>query len=398
MSFGSNKSSSSSKVQTPGQRFNQWQGTMGALASVAPDMFTVTSPMDKPDANKYLDNNGNINEKQYDRAVNNYNQTANYQLNAPKYEAPTAQSGLNETAMSGLTNMQNPAYTSAGGYVKPSDYVAPGVYQPNTAGFIDPASQGLKQAGAGNVSADLTRLSDGDYKRLEESIFGSAKGGLDQAVELRNQDINQEMSDRGLWSSGMPIQQQAKEFRDNFAPLYLKAAQDAAAQRYALESGDNQNINSANTQMGIARGQYGTQASIANANNDAGYKTALMNSINQYNQNQNNQLNQYNLAAAGMANDYGLNSANALNNYNLQNADSANRFNLANTGNDLSRFSSLAGLTAQEAAMQNQFNLNNAGQTYQSQWTPLEYLANLYGGTGGTNSSQSSGGFQLALK
>lgn len=63
------------------------------------------------------------------------------------------------------------------------------------------------------------------------------------------------------------------------------------------------------------------------------------------------------------------------------------------------------GLQAQELAQQNafnqaesqfgnQFNMTNAGLNYQSQWAPLEFLAQLWNGTNGIASKSSSFGIQ----
>lgn len=86
-------------------------------------------------------------------------------------------------------------------------------------------------------------LSNGDYNRLEENIRNSKYSGLDRAWDQRKSDINQDAADRGIWASGVPTQVMAEEYRTNFAPQYAAAASDAATQRYALQSGENKDVN-----------------------------------------------------------------------------------------------------------------------------------------------------------
>jgi len=85
-------------------------------------------------------------------------------------------------------------------------------------------------------SPEFKTLTGGDYDRLEQNIVASRTAPLERAWSLRKGDINQEMSDRGLWSSGAPIQQQGKEFEQSFLPAYQQAGAEAAAQRYGMQA------------------------------------------------------------------------------------------------------------------------------------------------------------------
>lgn|SRR5574340_104063 len=93
------------------------------------------------------------------------------------------------------------------------------------------------------------QLSGGDYGRLERSIVTSRTAPLDTAWARMSDIVNQEMSDRGMLSSGAGLDKKVNIFRENFLPVYQQAGADAATQRYGLEANELAGVN----QYGLSR-------------------------------------------------------------------------------------------------------------------------------------------------
>lgn len=113
--------------------------------------------------------------------------------------------------------------------------------------FALPDYQGATFTGAGPAS----RLGGGDYGRLENSIRESQWAPIDALKTQRFADIDQEMADRGLYTSGVGADTKESIFARDFLPAYQGAANQAVSTRYGLEQADNQaanafNLNSAN--------------------------------------------------------------------------------------------------------------------------------------------------------
>jgi hypothetical protein len=90
----------------------------------------------------------------------------------------------------------------------------------------------------GYTSPTYESLNNGDYNALEQSIINSRTAPLDTAWNKYKESENQQMADRGLWSSGMPIKEQQKYYAENFLPAYQQAGADAATQRYTMQQSD----------------------------------------------------------------------------------------------------------------------------------------------------------------
>lgn len=106
-------------------------------------------------------------------------------------------------------------------------------------------------------SPQLERLSGGDYDRLESSIVDSRTAPLNRAWDLERETINQEMSDRGLWASGVPAQRMQQRFEEAYVPVFKQAGAEAAQQRYGLQSDEQARMNQA--ALDIANRQYESQ-------------------------------------------------------------------------------------------------------------------------------------------
>lgn len=89
----------------------------------------------------------------------------------------------------------------------------------------------------------LERLKNGDYNALEQSIVDSRTAPLNRAWDLERKTINQDMADRGLWSSGIPVQAMQKRFEEAYLPQFQQAGADAATQRYNLQANELAQMN-----------------------------------------------------------------------------------------------------------------------------------------------------------
>lgn len=89
-------------------------------------------------------------------------------------------------------------------------------------------------------------LSGGDYNRLEQNIVTSRMAPIQSAMDRRFRDIDQSMSDRGLYTSGLPDQAKNRVMAENFLPAITQAGAEAATQRYGMQSAENQAGNTFN--------------------------------------------------------------------------------------------------------------------------------------------------------
>lgn len=92
-------------------------------------------------------------------------------------------------------------------------------------------------------SPEARTLGGGDYDRLEQQILQSRTAPLDAAWSRRGKEIDQDMADRGLWSSGVGIQAKNDTFAQDFLPAYTQAGGEAATQRYGAQMQENQSQN-----------------------------------------------------------------------------------------------------------------------------------------------------------
>lgn len=89
------------------------------------------------------------------------------------------------------------------------------------------------------------QLSGGDYNALERNILTSLTTPMEKQQKLAMEGINQNAAKRGIWSSGL-VMQDENDQTDNYNAQLKAAAAQAAAQRYQLESGDNSATNTYN--------------------------------------------------------------------------------------------------------------------------------------------------------
>lgn len=147
------------------------------------------------------------------------------------------------------------------------------------------------------TAADLSRMADGDYDRLEREMLMSRTAPLEAAYRKASSGVDDDAARRGVWSSGLAIQGQ-HDLVDRFAPELRAAAGEAATARYGAQMQDN------------------TQA---------------------------NQSSQFN------------------------------------------------------SAQRNSMEMENANREYNAAWGPVNYLKDIFNGTGGTVSSGSGGGWNFSI-
>jgi len=214
-------------------------------------------------------------------------------------------------------------------------------------------------------------LHGGDYNALQQSILESRVIPLEYAMRGAQEQVDQDLADRGLYSSGLAVRAK-NDVQERFAPVLASAAADAVTQRYGLQAQDLGNVN----QYELGR------AGMLNSANQAGdqFRLADTAGLNSFNSG----LNQSNLARAQMlnnntadANSYNLQRAAALNEqvrfgnqFGLENAKIANSGNQFNAGsfNDLSRFNAGANTEASRfgAGAYNTASQFNAGAKNQN--------------------------------
>jgi hypothetical protein len=106
-------------------------------------------------------------------------------------------------------------------------------------------------------------LSGGDYDALQNSIYSGATAGLKQYENDARGSIDQSLSNRGIWSSGI-AQAAQNDLTDSLADTYAQAGANATAQRYGLQSQELGMQNAFNQ----AESQFGNQFNMSNAGQD----------------------------------------------------------------------------------------------------------------------------------
>ena len=101
----------------------------------------------------------------------------------------------------------------------------------------------------------------GDYGKLQEILTKGNLAGLDYAKENDMRKVNDNAAKRGVWSSGL-VMQDEKDLSNAYAPSYAKAGADATSQRYNLELSDlnaknNYNLNAAKSANDFNTAQQG---------------------------------------------------------------------------------------------------------------------------------------------
>jgi hypothetical protein len=94
-------------------------------------------------------------------------------------------------------------------------------------------------AGAG----DARLFNNGDYDKLQADVLRGNTAGLDYAKTNDLRGVNNDAAKRGIWSSGL-VMQQEKDLSNAYAPAYAQAGASATQQRYGLQAGDNAAYNS----------------------------------------------------------------------------------------------------------------------------------------------------------
>lgn len=98
-------------------------------------------------------------------------------------------------------------------------------------------------------------LSGGDYNRLEDSIVSSRWAPLQRYEGLMRERTDEDLNKRGIWSSGVATQAQG-DITEQFLPQYAAAGAEAAAQRYGLQSQEQQFLNQLTAQESARETAY----------------------------------------------------------------------------------------------------------------------------------------------
>lgn len=98
-------------------------------------------------------------------------------------------------------------------------------------------------------------MNDGDYDAYEQALYDSQVAGLDQYEQRSRENVDQDAANRGIWSSGVAMQNQ-NDLTDAFADNYQSAGANAAAQRYQMQQQDLQNQNNYNMNNAAMENQF----------------------------------------------------------------------------------------------------------------------------------------------
>jgi hypothetical protein len=179
--------------------------------------------------------------------------------------------------------------------------------------------------------------------------------------EIDAKNVDAQLAKRGLYSSGIAIDAQ-NDLNERYIPQINAAASEASAQRYGLQSGENQGVN---------------QFVLSNTGmlNEGDFQRAQ--SENQFNQTNDQQENAFN-----------LNQSAAENAWRRANATDTNQFNLQKAAGQTQTSQAQAGA-------ENTFNTDQAEKQYNAKWRPLDYLQGVWNGTGGSISSSTGGGWSV---
>lgn len=108
---------------------------------------------------------------------------------------------------------------------------------------VQSATPWLQAQNLSYQSPTAQTLTGGDYSALEQNLYNSQATALDSQWAKQKDAINQDMADRGLYTSGIGAQAENKIFSDSYLPAYQQAASNAASQRYALQAQENDSAN-----------------------------------------------------------------------------------------------------------------------------------------------------------
>lgn len=85
---------------------------------------------------------------------------------------------------------------------------------------------------------EYTGLNSGDYEGLTKNLTDARLAAITSAWDRTKNDINQEMSDRGLYTSGIGAQKEIDLYRDNVQPAIMQAVAEGQQAGLNLEQND----------------------------------------------------------------------------------------------------------------------------------------------------------------
>lgn len=85
---------------------------------------------------------------------------------------------------------------------------------------------------------EYTGLNSGDYEGLTKNLTDARLAAITSAWDRTKNDINQEMSDRGLYTSGIGAQKEIDLYRDNVQPAIMQAVAEGQQAGLNLQQND----------------------------------------------------------------------------------------------------------------------------------------------------------------
>lgn len=95
---------------------------------------------------------------------------------------------------------------------------------------------------------EYTGLNSGDYEGLTKNLTDARLAAINSAWDRTKNDINQEMSDRGLYTSGIGAQKEIDLYRDNVQPAIMQAVAEGQQAGLNLQQNDLASRNAYNLQ------------------------------------------------------------------------------------------------------------------------------------------------------
>ena len=156
------------------------------------------------------------------------------------------------------------------------------------------------------------RLSDSDYRDLENSLRTSGEISAKEAFNAGQKNLDSTMSNNGMYGSSLMANQANDQLYKNFMNTMATNSANATANRIGMQQQDNQ------YQAGLDKDVWNTRVNEWQNLNQMNNQENIARNNALFSQNQN--FNNYNLSNAQAQNSYNLNRANwNLNASNMQN-------------------------------------------------------------------------------
>lgn len=228
MSGGHEKTTSENRVLSASERANLFNSQLGLFTSALGNQRLNTAPR------QYATSSGMQSNAGMDGGTQGANGGLGWAADVAGGDTATAGAGL------GMSNAGRSRYM-----------------------FDAPTYDSQSYVGAG----DMRTLTGGDYDALQKALVERSSAPLQRAEMLQRQGVDQSAADRGIWSSGLAMEAQ-NQLTEALAPQYASIGAGATAQRYAMQSAEQQALNQAAINDAAQRNAFNTEQAAQNYASD----------------------------------------------------------------------------------------------------------------------------------